>query len=120
MAGRLTVASGTLEALRLEDASLDAVMTVNTFYYVDDQAAACTELARVVRAGGRVVIEVADPDVMTVLPFLHTMLTIRSITELTDALNAAGLDLAEHRRLSDRGTSGHHLLIARKPARSRS
>ncbi|QWZ09171.1 methyltransferase domain-containing protein [Nocardioides panacis] len=56
---------GTLEATRIEDSSVDAVMVVDSIQFAEHPARAYAELARVLRPGGRVVLtcwEVVDPD----------------------------------------------------------
>ncbi|WP_299559802.1 methyltransferase domain-containing protein [uncultured Mycolicibacterium sp.] len=90
-AGRLRLVSGSLTALPLPDASLDAAITVNTVYFVDDLDAVCRELARVLRPGGRAVIGIGEPDVMRRLPFAPYGFTIRPVDDIADALRRAGL-----------------------------
>ncbi|MBF6223717.1 methyltransferase domain-containing protein [Nocardia abscessus] len=109
-AGRLRLAEGSLTALPLADDSLDAAITVNTVYFVPDLTAACAELARVVRPGGRVVVGIGDPDAMAKLPFTSYGFTLRPVPEVIAALEQAGCDV-EHRPLANRPIP-HHLLVA--------
>jgi SAM-dependent methyltransferase len=44
-------------------------ITVNTIYFVDDLDRACSELARVLRPGGRLVVGIGDPEAMARMPF---------------------------------------------------
>ncbi|HZN81176.1 MAG TPA: methyltransferase domain-containing protein, partial [Mycobacterium sp.] len=67
--GRLRLARGSLTEVPLDDGSVDALITVNTVYFISELDAACAELARVLRPGGRAVIGIGDPDVMARLPF---------------------------------------------------
>lgn len=53
-AGRVQLVEGQAEALPFADASFDALTFTYLLRYVDDPAATMAELARVVRAGGRV------------------------------------------------------------------
>ncbi|MBF6295991.1 methyltransferase domain-containing protein [Nocardia amamiensis] len=108
--GRLRLAEGSLTALPLTDDSLDAAITVNTVYFVPDLAAACTELARVVRPGGRLVIGIGDPDAMAKLPFTSYGFTLRPVPDVIATLEHAGCTV-EHQRLSTRPIP-HHLLVA--------
>lgn len=109
-AGRLRLLEGSLTALPLPDDSLDAAITVNTVYFVPDLAAACAELARVVRPGGRSVIGIGDPGAMAKLPFTPYGFTLRPVPDVIAALERAGCTV-EHRRLA--GTPiPHHLLVA--------
>ncbi len=58
----ITVVSGSAESIPLADASVDALWTVNTMHHWTDRAAACRELARVMRSGGRVLLVDEDFD----------------------------------------------------------
>ncbi|WP_216902022.1 class I SAM-dependent methyltransferase, partial [Nocardia alni] len=93
------------------DASLDAVITVNTLYFVPELDRACAELARVLRPKGRVVIGVGDPDGMAKLPFTGYGFRLRPVAELTAALESAGLSV-DHREIEQKPFPGH-LLIGR-------
>lgn len=109
-AGRLRLIEGSLTALPLPDDGLDAAITVNTVYFVPDLTAACAELARVVRPGGRLVIGIGDPDAMAKLPFTSYGFTLRPVPEVIAALEQAGCDV-EHRRPAHTPIP-HHLLVA--------
>jgi arsenite methyltransferase len=113
-AGRLRLAHGSLTALPVEDSSLDAVITVNTVYFVDDLDTACAELARVLRPGGRAVVGIGDPDAMARMPFTSYGFTLRPVEDVIAALQNAGLKLVEHQHLSDVAIP-HHMLVTRRP-----
>lgn len=110
-AGRLRLVNGSLTALPLDDGSLDAAISVNTVYFVSDLDAACAELARVLRPGGRAVLGIGDPDAMARLPFTAYGFKLRPIADVIAALNNAGFTDVEQRRLDDVAIS-HHLLVA--------
>ena len=74
--------------LPLPDESLDAVITVNTVYFVADLDRAFAEIARVLRPTGRAVIGVGDPDTMAAMAVTAHGFTIRPIDELVGALRA--------------------------------
>jgi ubiquinone/menaquinone biosynthesis C-methylase UbiE len=99
--GRLRLSSGSLTELPIDDNSVDALITVNTVYFVSELDAACAELARVLRPGGRAVIGIGDRDVMARLPFTPHGFTIRPIGEIAAALENSGLQV-EQRRLDDK------------------
>ncbi|MEV0298384.1 methyltransferase domain-containing protein [Nocardia sp. NPDC050710] len=109
--GQLRLAEGSLTGLPLDDDSLDAAITVNTVYFVPELDAACAELARVVRPGGRLVIGIGDPDAMAKMPFTAYGFTLRPVPEVIAALERAGCTV-EHRQLANPPIP-HHLLIAR-------
>lgn len=111
-AGRLWLAQGSLTALPFDDAALDAVVTVNTVYFIDDLDTACAELARVLRPGGRAVIGIADPDAMRHAPFTRHGFTLRPVEQIRAALAGAGLTV-EHRRVDDRPLPRHVLVGTR-------
>jgi arsenite methyltransferase len=110
--GRLVLDDGSLTALPFEDAALDAAITVNTIYFLDDLPAACAELARVLKPGGAVVVGIGDPEAMAKMPFTPYGFTLRPVDDVVAALTAAGLTVTQ-RSLPDPPIP-HHLLIARK------
>ncbi|GAA2463903.1 class I SAM-dependent methyltransferase [Nocardia seriolae] len=109
--GRLKLAAGSLTELPLPDASLDAVITCNTVYFVPELDAACTELARVLKPKGRLVIGIGDPDAMAKMPFTPYGFTLRPVAEVIAAMEKAGLAV-ERRDLPNKPIPGH-LLIGR-------
>ncbi|RJO77034.1 methyltransferase domain-containing protein [Nocardia panacis] len=109
-AGRLHLASGSLTALPLDTDLLDAAITVNTIYFVPDLPAACAELARVVRPGGRVVLGIGDPAAMAKLPFTQYGFALRPVAEVIAALEEAGCTVT-HREIPNRPFA-HHVLTA--------
>lgn len=111
--GRLVLADGTLTALDLPDAALDAAITVNTVYFLDDLTTACAELARVLKPGGTAVVGIGDPDAMRRMPFTPYGFRLRPVDEVSAALTAAGLSV-DQRTLANPPIP-HHLLIGRKP-----
>jgi len=110
--GRLRVLEGSLTELPLADASLDAVITVNTVYFVPELDRACAELARVLRPKGRVVIGIGDPDGMAKMPFTGYGFHLRPVAELSAALERAGLTV-EHRVIDHKPFPGHLLIGSR-------
>jgi arsenite methyltransferase len=113
-AGRLELSRGSVVDLPLADDSLDALITVNTFYFLDDLAPALREIARVVRPGGRVVIGVGDPDAMARTPVTAHGFHLRPVSDILAAMSAAGL--AEPRdELLTLGKEYGHLLVGAAP-----
>jgi ubiquinone/menaquinone biosynthesis C-methylase UbiE len=110
-AGRLRVLEGSLTGLPLADAGLDAVITVNTVYFVPELDRACAELARVLRPQGRVVVAIGDPEDMAKLPFTRQGFRLRPVTQVREALERAGL-VVEH-STRDRAPVAGHFLIGR-------
>ncbi|MGX9790777.1 class I SAM-dependent methyltransferase [Mycobacterium sp. MMS18-G62] len=110
---RLHLSRGSLTALPLEDGSVDALITVNTVYFISELDAACAELARVLRPAGRAVIGIGDPEVMARLPFTKHGFTIRPVDEIAAALENSGLQV-ERRRIDDKPIP-RYLLIGTRP-----
>jgi SAM-dependent methyltransferase len=110
--GRLRLADGSLTAIPLNDASVDAVITLNTVYFISDLPAACTELARVLRPGGQAVVGIGDPEVMHKLPFTGYGFTLRPVSEIAAALTDSGLEV-EQRRI-DEQPMPRYLFVGRR------
>ena len=110
--GRLRLASGSLTETGFQDGSLDALITVNTVYFITELDAACAELARVLRPGGRAVIGIGDPAVMAQLPFTSHGFTIRPVDEIAAALQNSGFQV-ELRRIDDKPIP-RHLFVGRR------
>lgn len=99
---RLTLRRGSLTALPVGDASLDAAITVNTLYFVDDLDSVCAEFARTLRPGGRVAIGVGDPEVMRRLPVTPYGFRLRPVPDIVAALERAGLSTRVESRTDGR------------------
>jgi arsenite methyltransferase len=112
-AGRLVLTEGSLTDLPLDDSSLDVAITVNTLYFVADLHRAFTEVFRVLRPGGRLVVGVVDPDLQGRLPGIRDAVLIRPIAEIGAAIENAGFDHAEHHERA-MGRFRFHLLEARR------
>lgn len=110
---RLRLERGSLTALPLEDGSLDAAITVNTVYFVGELDVGCTELARVLRPGGRAVVGIGDPQAMARMPFTPYGFTLRPVEEVRAALERAGLEVVTERRLANLAIP-HNLLVAQR------
>ncbi|MEV4056355.1 class I SAM-dependent methyltransferase [Amycolatopsis sp. NPDC049688] len=114
-AGRLVVHEGSMTALPLAAASVDAIVSTNTIYFVDDLDAALTEVARVLRPGGRFVLGIGDPEAMNRAEMLtRNGFRIRPLEHVEAALARAGLEVRAHERLAGRGL-GFHLLVTGRP-----
>jgi len=106
-AGRLTLQRGEVDALPLEDAAVDRVLTVNTVYFWPDLAPAMRELHRVLAPGGRVVVGIRDGSVMERVD--PAVFTIRTPEAIASSLEAAGFTAAEVHSAQDGAT---HLITA--------
>jgi ubiquinone/menaquinone biosynthesis C-methylase UbiE len=111
--GRFTLGPGDLCALPLADASLDAAITTNTVYFVEDLPRAFAEIARVVRPGGRVVVGIGDPANMRTMAFTAHGFRLRPVEEVAGLLEAAGFGAPEDRRVGE-GLRAFHLLVGQR------
>jgi arsenite methyltransferase len=114
-AGRLELHRASLTALPLPDSSVDGLITVNTLYFVDELARALQEIARTLASTGRAAIGVGDPEAMAHLRFTAHGFRLRPLAELTAAIQAAGLAVADHRRIGEGRVPGHLLIVTRRP-----
>jgi arsenite methyltransferase len=112
--GRLTLHHGSITETGLDKASLDALITVNTIYFVDNLELAFSELARVVRPSGRAVIGLGDPEAMASLPFTAYGFRLRPVAEVSHLLTKSGQTQVREERVGD-GKRAYHLLIATRP-----
>jgi arsenite methyltransferase len=110
-AGRLSLHAGDLADLPLEGDSLDAAITVNTVYFVEDLEQAFAEIARALRPNGRVVIGVGDPAAMARMSFTAHGFTLRPIDDLKRLLRTSGFDEPRDERVGI-GERAFHLLVA--------
>jgi SAM-dependent methyltransferase len=108
--GQLTLHSGSLTQLPFPEGALDNIITVNTIYFIAELERAFTELDRVTRPAGRIVVGMGDPDAMARMPFTGHGFHLRPVPVVISALRAAGFAV-EHRRISE-NDGAPHLLIA--------
>ncbi|QKT07132.1 class I SAM-dependent methyltransferase [Gordonia sp. X0973] len=96
--GRLSL---TADIADLADAQLDALMCVNTIYFVDDLTAFLRAAAQAIRGDGRMVIGIGRPEMMRKMPFTRSRFTIREVDEIVQSATEAGFVAGE--KLSDSG-----------------
>ena len=93
MGGRATFIQGAFAETGLESASADAVMSVDALQYVPDKTKALTEVARILRPGGRfafVAFEL-DPDRVAGLPFWED-----AVPDYRPRLEQLGFDIVRY------------------------
>lgn len=93
MGGRATFSQGTFADTGLESASADAVMSVDALQYVPDKTKALTEVARILRPGGRfafVAFEL-DPERVAGLPFWED-----AVPDYRPRLEQVGFDIVRY------------------------
>jgi len=108
--GRLHLHTGSITQLPLDDASIQAAITINTIYFIADLNRAFSELARILTPSGRVVVGIGDPEAMARMPMTPYGFKLRPVAEVTAAAESAGLALRDDKR-SGRGDAAAHLLV---------
>jgi ubiquinone/menaquinone biosynthesis C-methylase UbiE len=83
--------------LPFADATFDAVVAMRVLKYVDDMDYALGELARVVRPGGRVVVEFANRRSCARFGYGTAPIHLVTLRELDRSIRAAGLTVLTHR-----------------------
>lgn len=110
--GRLHLHEASMERFSVATGSVDAVVSSNTIYFVDDLETALVELVRVLRPGGRLVLGVDDPEAMVTRPFARHGLRVRSLDEVTSLLH--GADFAAVERHSLLGRTPAHVFVCHR------
>ena len=107
--GRLTLIEGEVGSLPFADASFERVLTINTVYFWPDLPTALTEVARVLAAGGLLVIGIRDPSAMRRVS--RDIFTVRPVEEVREAVVSAGFEDAQLISPPDQKI---HLVLARR------
>ncbi|MFD4367979.1 class I SAM-dependent methyltransferase [Rhodococcus sp. NPDC058521] len=108
--GRLYLHEARMERLPFADASLDAIVSTNTIYFVEYLAAALREVVRVLGPTGRLVLGVGDPGQMSTMPFTRHGFRLRPIEEIIALLREAGFASVDDRRIGN-GPGAFHVLV---------
>ena len=90
-AGRLTLTPGSADALPFDDARFDKVCSLNTFYFWPDPIAGLTEIKRVLKPGGRLVLGVYSAEALRSMSVTQHGYTIRTQAETGALIEDAGL-----------------------------
>lgn len=89
-AGQMDLVEGDGTALPAADSTLDAALSVHSIYFWPDQTAVLTELRRVLRPGGRVVIALRPADHPLPSRLDPTVYQVPTVAELTRLFRVAG------------------------------
>jgi len=111
--GRLSLDLATMDQLPFGDGQLDAWISLNTVYFIDDLGPSLAELARVLAPDGVGVIGAADPEWLGAQPFAQHGFTVRALAELTSQIDSAGMTVERRTTASDSPEHPYNLLICR-------
>jgi SAM-dependent methyltransferase len=116
MAGRAAFRQGTFEATDLEQASADAVMSVDALQYVPDKTKALAEVARILRPGGRFALMAFELDFDRVagLPFWDD-----AVSDYRPLLQRVGFDVIRYDQIpnwSGQVAAGFGAILAQRDA----
>ena len=109
--GRLSLTEAGMADLPFADGALDAWISLNTIYFVDDLVRPFAELRRVLATAHRGVLGLMDPAWMAEQAFTEQGFIVRPVTQVVEYLQAAGLAVEERTVAGD--DRGVRLLICR-------
>ena len=112
--GRAILRHGDGITIPFPDSSADAAITVHTIYFMTDPTATITDIARVLRPGGTLVIACRTSEANAPGWMDPTIYRIPSANQITTMLRAAGFDIIEHEPATTH-THHTHLFAARRP-----
>lgn len=112
---RLRLAHAAVEQLPFDDATFAGVLTVNTVYFWSDLEQGASEVLRVLRPGGRLVLGIRPPEDMRRLPLTRHGFTLREPEALEETLRQAGFTKVRSETHED-GRWGYICVVADKPA----
>jgi ubiquinone/menaquinone biosynthesis C-methylase UbiE len=90
--GQLRLSPGSVEAIPLADGSVDKAVSVNSLYFWKDLPKAMSELARVVRPGGRLVLCFEPPATLRKWPGHRHGFALYDVGDLIAPARKAGFD----------------------------
>ncbi len=86
-------------AMPFTKAAADAVLSVNTIYFWPDARAALSEIRRVLRSGGRLVLGVRRRDIMRLSPLTWFGFRLYSARQIEVLLRDAGFSMQVHEKV---------------------
>lgn len=111
----IVIVTAGVEQLPFEDETFDAVLSVHTVYFWNDLDLALTEICRVLRPRGRLVLAFrTELNAAVNASFPSEIYRIRSLAEMAEALTTAGFEAMVIS--PDRMDGAPAMLLARKPA----
>jgi len=92
--GRAKFLTATANALPFKNETFNKIFTVNTLYFWDDYDAVLTEIKRILKPGGELIISIRPKSLMQYYPFVQYGFTMFSADEAKDLLLKNGFVLS--------------------------
>jgi ubiquinone/menaquinone biosynthesis C-methylase UbiE len=112
--GRVRLEHGDSSRLTFPDAAFDKVYSVHTIYFWSNPMDHLTEIHRVLKPGGRLVLGLRSKDDVAAASFPSSVYTFYDATSVRQFLSASGLVLREE---NARSSAGFDVLIAERPSK---
>ena len=106
LADRVRLHAGSVEALPFDSGQFDCACSVNTIYFWPDLQCGLTELARVLRPGGRLVLGFGSDEALRRAGYEERGFSLYTPAQIEDALRASGLEPSALERLDREGLRG--------------
>ncbi len=106
LADRVRLHAGSVEALPFDSGQFDCACSVNTIYFWPDLHRGLTELARVLRPGGRLVLGFGSDETLRRAGYEERGFSLYTPAQIEDALRAGGLEPSALERLDREGLRG--------------
>lgn len=106
LADRVRLHAGSVEALPFDSGQFDCACSVNTIYFWPDLHRGLTELARVLRPGGRLVLGFGSDEALRRAGYEERGFSLYTPAQIEDALRASGLEPSALERLDREGLRG--------------
>ena len=106
LADRVRLHAGSVEALPFDSGQFDCACSVNTIYFWPDLQCGLTELARVLRPGGRLVLGFGCDEALRRAGYEERGFSLYTPAQIEDALRASGLEPSALERLDREGLRG--------------
>ncbi|WP_280407530.1 class I SAM-dependent methyltransferase [Nocardia brasiliensis] len=117
---RLQLIQAPMREMPFEHGVLDGIATVNTIYYIpdDELVTSLSELGRVLRPGGRLVVGAADPSYIEAAPWRNGLIN-RPTAQVIEFIQRAGFTIHEDRRIGESERAFHVYVASTSATRGR-
>jgi ubiquinone/menaquinone biosynthesis C-methylase UbiE len=113
LSSRAKFHSGAADNMPFNESVFDAVFTVNTIYFWEDIPKVLTEIRRVLKPSGRLVVSVRPKSIMELYPFTKYGFNMFSKNELADVVSSNGFRIKEvlEKKEPDQQINGKNVVV---------